>query len=168
MSHGARASREAPRNRRATDQKTSCSASSGPASPRSASRSLSPRSVSPRPASSCPVSSASLSTGIGYQQLPLQPHSEVASAMSASSAAPSLGQRIPSDNTESSHFLESPQLLESASAGRDTSRVGRGRGSRTVTPAERAQAREVSLRRIGALFAPYRWQLAIVTVVIVA
>src|SRR6266404_5032436 len=158
MSHGARASREAPRNRRATDQKTSCSASSGPASPRSASRSL-----SPRPASSCPASSASLSTGIGYQQLPLQPHSEVASAMSASSAAPSPGQRIPSDNTESSHFLESPQLLESAPAGRDTSRVGRGRGSRTVTPAERAQAREVSLRRIGALFAPYRWQLAIVT-----
>src|SRR5690349_19714440 len=42
------------------------------------------------------------------------------------------------------------------------------RGARTVTAAEKAQAREVSLRRIGALFIPYRWQLAVVTAIIVA
>jgi ATP-binding cassette subfamily B protein len=45
---------------------------------------------------------------------------------------------------------------------------GRNRGPRTVTAAEKAQAREVSLRRIGRLFSPYRWQLAIVTAIIVA
>jgi ATP-binding cassette, subfamily B, bacterial len=45
---------------------------------------------------------------------------------------------------------------------------GHGRGSRTVTAAEKAQAREVSLRRIGALFSPYRWQLVTVTAIIVA
>jgi ATP-binding cassette subfamily B protein len=61
-----------------------------------------------------------------------------------------------------SDFLESPQTE------RQISRTGRGRGSHTVTAAERAQARQVSLRRIAALFAPYRWQLAIVTAVIVA
>ncbi len=44
----------------------------------------------------------------------------------------------------------------------------RGRGPRTVTAAEKAQAHEVSLRRIGRLFAPYRWQLAIVTAIIAA
>ena len=48
---------------------------------------------------------------------------------------------------------------------RDT---GRNRGRRTVTAAEKAQAREVSLRRIGRLFTPYRWQLAIVTAIIAA
>ena len=37
-----------------------------------------------------------------------------------------------------------------------------------MTAAEKAQAREVSLRRIGRLFTPYRWQLAIVTAIIVA
>jgi len=37
-----------------------------------------------------------------------------------------------------------------------------------VTAAEKAQARKVSLRRIGALFLPYRWPLAIVTAIIVA
>jgi ATP-binding cassette subfamily B protein len=37
-----------------------------------------------------------------------------------------------------------------------------------VTAEEKAQAREVSLRRIGRLFTPYRWQLAIVTAIIVA
>jgi ATP-binding cassette subfamily B protein len=42
------------------------------------------------------------------------------------------------------------------------------RGPRTVTAAERAQAHEVSLRRIGRLFAPYRWQLIFVTAIIVA
>ena len=51
---------------------------------------------------------------------------------------------------------------------RDISSSGRVRGGRTVTAAEKAQAREVSLRRVGALFAPYRWQLTIVTAIIVA
>src|SRR5580700_9070819 len=46
--------------------------------------------------------------------------------------------------------------------------MGRTRGPRTVTAAEKAQAREVSLRRIGRLFTPYRWQMAIVTVIIAA
>ncbi len=45
---------------------------------------------------------------------------------------------------------------------------GRIRGGRTVTAAEKAQAREVSLRRVGALFTPYRWPLALVTAIIVA
>jgi len=45
---------------------------------------------------------------------------------------------------------------------------GGGRGSRTVTAAEKAQAREVSLRRIGRLFRPYKWQMAGVTAIIVA
>jgi ATP-binding cassette, subfamily B, bacterial len=45
---------------------------------------------------------------------------------------------------------------------------GRDRGPRTVTAAEKAQAHEVSLRRIGRLFAPHRGQLAIVTALIVA
>jgi len=37
-----------------------------------------------------------------------------------------------------------------------------------VTAAEKAQAREVSLRRIGRLFTPYRWQIALVTAIIAA
>ena len=37
-----------------------------------------------------------------------------------------------------------------------------------MTAEEKTQAREVSLRRIGRLFTPYRWQLAIVTAIIVA
>ena len=37
-----------------------------------------------------------------------------------------------------------------------------------MTAAEKAQAREVSLRRIGRLFIPYRWPLGIVTAIIVA
>ncbi|MGZ6581063.1 MAG: ABC transporter ATP-binding protein [Gaiellaceae bacterium] len=37
-----------------------------------------------------------------------------------------------------------------------------------MTAAEKAQARDVSLRRIGRLFLPYRWPLAIVTAIIVA
>ena len=45
---------------------------------------------------------------------------------------------------------------------------GRSRGTRTVTAAEKAQAREVSLRRIGRLFTPYRWQIAVVTAIIAA
>jgi ATP-binding cassette, subfamily B, bacterial len=44
----------------------------------------------------------------------------------------------------------------------------RGREPRTVTPAEKAQAHEVSLRRIGRLFAPFHWQMVIVTAIIVA
>jgi ATP-binding cassette, subfamily B, bacterial len=58
--------------------------------------------------------------------------------------------------------------LASPPTNRDTTRPDRGRGSRTVTAAEKAQAREVSLRRIGQLFIPYRWPLAIVTAIIVA
>jgi ATP-binding cassette subfamily B protein len=57
--------------------------------------------------------------------------------------------------------------LASPNTPRD-SLTGRGRSLRTVTAAERAQAREVSLRRIGRLFTPYRWQLAVVTAIIVA
>jgi ATP-binding cassette, subfamily B, bacterial len=49
-----------------------------------------------------------------------------------------------------------------------TNRDGRARGARTVTAAEKAQAREVSLRRVGRLFSPYRWQLALVTTIIAA
>jgi ATP-binding cassette subfamily B protein len=49
---------------------------------------------------------------------------------------------------------------------RDT--PSRRHGPRTVTAAEKAQAREVSLRRIGRLFTPYKFQLTIVTAIIVA
>jgi ATP-binding cassette subfamily B protein len=45
---------------------------------------------------------------------------------------------------------------------------GRARGSRAVSEAEKAQARKVSLRRIGALFTNYRGQLGVVTAIIVA
>ena len=51
---------------------------------------------------------------------------------------------------------------------RDLSNPGRTRGPRTVTAAEKAQARAVSLGRIARLFTPYRWQLAIVTAIIAA
>jgi ATP-binding cassette subfamily B protein len=44
----------------------------------------------------------------------------------------------------------------------------RRHGPRTVTAAEKAQAREVSLRRIGRLFAPYKWPLTVVTAIIAA
>ncbi len=57
--------------------------------------------------------------------------------------------------------------MVSLPANRDT-RAGRTHGPRTVTAAEKAQAREVSLRRIGRLFTPYRWQMALVTVLIAA
>ncbi|MEO5834956.1 MAG: ABC transporter ATP-binding protein [Nakamurella sp.] len=46
-------------------------------------------------------------------------------------------------------------------------RTRRG-GGRTVTAAEKAQARDVSLGRVGRLFTPYKWQLAVVTALIVA
>ncbi len=41
-------------------------------------------------------------------------------------------------------------------------------GGHTVTAAEKAQARDVSLRRVGRLFLPYRWPLTVVTALIVA
>jgi ATP-binding cassette, subfamily B, bacterial len=58
--------------------------------------------------------------------------------------------------------------LASAPTFREVSSTGRARGSRTVTATEKAQAREVSLRRIARLFSPYRWPLAIVTAIIAA
>ena len=58
--------------------------------------------------------------------------------------------------------------MASPDTNRDIKSTSRTRGSRTVTAAEKAQARDVSLRRIGRLFTPYRWQLAIVTAIIVA
>ena len=58
--------------------------------------------------------------------------------------------------------------MESPPTNRDVSSHSRGRGPKTVTAAEKAQARDVSLRRIGRLFTPYRWQLAIVTALIAA
>src|SRR5687767_8594659 len=45
---------------------------------------------------------------------------------------------------------------------------GRRGASRTTTAAEKAQAREVSLRRIGRLFTAHRGPLAVVTAIIVA
>jgi ATP-binding cassette subfamily B protein len=58
--------------------------------------------------------------------------------------------------------------LASPQTNREIRSAGRGHGPRTVTAAEKAQAREVSLRRIGRLFKPYRWQLGIVTAIIAA
>ena len=46
--------------------------------------------------------------------------------------------------------------------------AGRPRTPRTVTATEKAQAHDVSLRRVGRLFQPYRWQLPIVVVTIAA
>jgi ATP-binding cassette, subfamily B, bacterial len=57
--------------------------------------------------------------------------------------------------------------LEPQQTNRDNNR-GRNHGPRTVTAEQKAQARDVSLRRIGQLFTPYRWQLAIVTAIIAA
>jgi ATP-binding cassette subfamily B protein len=48
------------------------------------------------------------------------------------------------------------------------SRGRRTGGSRTPSPTDKRQAREVSLRRIGRLFTPYRWQLIVVTAIIAA
>jgi ATP-binding cassette subfamily B protein len=50
----------------------------------------------------------------------------------------------------------------------DSVPVGRSGGRKTVTAAEKAQAREVSLGRIGRLFTAHKWQLGIVTAIIVA
>ena len=54
-----------------------------------------------------------------------------------------------------------------AHQGRSSGSGGR-RGQSEVTAAEKAQAREVSLRRIGRLFRGYHWPLTIVTAIIVA
>jgi ATP-binding cassette subfamily B protein len=59
--------------------------------------------------------------------------------------------------------------LETSTPPRDENRANPGRregGRRTVSAAEKAQAREVSLRRIGHLFTAYRWQLTVVTAII--
>src|SRR5215475_3618624 len=56
--------------------------------------------------------------------------------------------------------------LASPHTNRDT--PGRDRSPATITAAEKTQAREVSLRRVGRLFGPHRWQLATVTALIVA
>src|SRR6516165_2548511 len=74
----------------------------------------------------------------------------------------------PHNEVTSVSTTESSSLLESPRSNRDITRIGRGREPRSVTAAEKAQAREVSLRRIGRLFTPYRWQLAIVTAIIAA
>lgn len=44
---------------------------------------------------------------------------------------------------------------------------GRGRGPTSISAAEREEARTVSLRRVARLFTPYRWQLSLVSVLIV-
>jgi ATP-binding cassette subfamily B protein len=58
--------------------------------------------------------------------------------------------------------------LATPQTNRDTRTHGGRNGSRTVSAAEKAQAHNVSLRRIGRLFIPYRWPLAVVTAIIVA
>jgi ATP-binding cassette subfamily B protein len=58
--------------------------------------------------------------------------------------------------------------LATPQTNRDTGREGRRHGSTSVTAAEKAQAHSVSLRRIGRLFIPHRWPLAVVTAIIVA
>src|SRR5689334_11196485 len=50
----------------------------------------------------------------------------------------------------------------------DGFRDGRGGGRTSVTPAEKTQARQVSLRRIGGLFTAHRGPLAAVVAIIVA
>jgi ATP-binding cassette subfamily B protein len=57
--------------------------------------------------------------------------------------------------------------MENAYRERPPGRQPGGQRQRSVTAAEKAQAREVSLRRIGALFRPYGWPLTIVTAIIV-
>ncbi|HEX4705456.1 MAG TPA: ABC transporter ATP-binding protein [Pseudonocardiaceae bacterium] len=58
--------------------------------------------------------------------------------------------------------------MVSATTDHEIRRAGKSRTPRSVTAAERAQAREVSLRRIGRLFTPYRWPIVIVTLIIIA
>jgi ATP-binding cassette subfamily B protein len=59
------------------------------------------------------------------------------------------------------------QTLAPPTTAHDVRAAGRTRAGKSVTAAEKAQAREVSLRRIGRLFTPYRWPLGIVTFIIV-
>ena len=49
-----------------------------------------------------------------------------------------------------------------------TNRSRRSGGARTVSADEKAQARQVSLSRIGRLFTPYRWPLTLVIAIIAA
>jgi ATP-binding cassette, subfamily B, bacterial len=84
----------------------------------------------------------------------------------ASGREPSCASGALNTPTESSNLLASPPTNRDISSSSSNSR--RSRGTRTVTAAEKAQARQVSLRRIGQLFTPYRWQMAIVTAIIAA
>src|SRR5208337_3624010 len=144
MSHGASVSWDISRNRRATSQNASDSDSS--------------------PTESRPAAvPRSWVTGIAYQFLLFQPHNEVTSALEEPQHT-----RFRRPYIRASHPDRMENLLESPQTNRDLSTRGRTHGSRTVTAAEKAQAREVSLRRIGHLFTPYRWQLAIVTAIIAA
>src|SRR5271166_4850797 len=144
MSHGASVSWDISRNRRATSQNASDSDSS--------------------PTESRPAAvPRSWVTGIAYQFLLFQPHNEVTSALEEPQRT-----RFRRPYIRASHPDRMENLLESPQTNRDLSTRGRTHGSRTVTAAEKAQAREVSLRRIGHLFTPYRWQLAIVTAIIAA
>jgi ATP-binding cassette subfamily B protein len=61
---------------------------------------------------------------------------------------------------------ETEQTLAQPTTVHEARGAGRARSSKSVTPAEKAQAREVSLRRIGRLFTPYRVPLGIVTFII--
>lgn len=58
--------------------------------------------------------------------------------------------------------------MESPNANRPGRRPSTHAARTGATAAEKQQAREVSLRRIGALFRPYRWPLAVVTAIIAA
>jgi ATP-binding cassette, subfamily B, bacterial len=72
------------------------------------------------------------------------------------------------DLSTQTHRTES--LLATPQTNRDTQDRPHDRrhGPKTVTAAEKTQAREVSLRRIGRLFGPYKWQLTVVTAIIAA
>ena len=56
--------------------------------------------------------------------------------------------------------------MASAQTERIIRHVGRAGGHQSITAAEKAQARQVSPRRIGRLFRPYRWSLAFVIAII--
>src|SRR5580698_2693670 len=68
---------------------------------------------------------------------------------------------------ESSSPLTAPVRGGGRPAGGGPGHV-RAWGPRKNTAEEKELARGVSLRRIGRLFAPYRWQIAVVTLIIVA
>src|ERR1700733_11026026 len=94
-----------------------------------------------------PPGSRDQARGITYRGFVLYPHIEVTSS-------------ITTQPPEGRNLLASPHMNRDA--------PGRDRSPRTVTAAEKAQAHEVSLRRIGRLFRPYRWQLGVVTAIIAA